>query len=434
MTTLLVLGLAPTPGSAFCGFFVAQADARLFNSSSRVVLARHDDRTVITMENDYQGDPAGFAMVVPVPEILSREQIHVGDTRLLDRLDVFSAPRLVEYHDPDPCARPRRHLLEDMALRPASAVSKQAAVDAEGVTVEARYAVGEYDIHILSATESRGLEAWLHANGYRLPPGADRILRSYIRQGLHFFVARVSLERHESEGYATLRPLQIAFGSPRFVLPLRLGTLNAKGPQELFVFTLTASGRVEAVNYPTTPLPTDVELPLFVKHDFADFYRALFEHQSEALGRSSVFLEYAWDTATCDPCATQPLSPDELRELGVFWTGSGRTGGARGAFVTRLHLRYDAASFPQDLVLQETPDRRSFQGRYVLRNPWPGEASCRAGDDYRQRLSSRYEQQAQTLASLTGWDRAEIESRMRRSDDWPSPRPRRWWQDLWPRQ
>jgi hypothetical protein len=34
-----------------------------------------------------------------------------------------------------------------------------------------------------------------------------------------------------------------------------------------------------------------------------------------------------------------------------------------------MHLRYDANSFPEDLVLLETGDRANFQGRYVLRYP-----------------------------------------------------------------
>ena len=38
-----------------------------------------------------------------------------------------------------------------------------------GVTIEARYTVGEYDILILSAKQSSGLMTWLQANGYRVP-------------------------------------------------------------------------------------------------------------------------------------------------------------------------------------------------------------------------------------------------------------------------
>ena len=89
---------------AFCGFYVAKADTKLFNKASQVVLVRQDDKTVLTMANDFKGDPKEFAVVIPVPTVLQKDQIHVGDKALLDHLDAYSAPRLVEYFDEDPCA------------------------------------------------------------------------------------------------------------------------------------------------------------------------------------------------------------------------------------------------------------------------------------------------------------------------------------------
>ena len=44
-------------------------------------------------------------------------------------------------------------------------------------------------------------------------------------------------------GYQYLRPIQVAYESNKFMLPIRLGTLNAKGKQELFVYALTRTGR-----------------------------------------------------------------------------------------------------------------------------------------------------------------------------------------------
>ncbi|NER80688.1 MAG: DUF2330 domain-containing protein, partial [Leptolyngbya sp. SIO1D8] len=93
-----------TPAAlAFCGFYVAKADTSLYNQASQVILARQGERTVLTMANDYQGEVADFAMVVPVPTVLQEGQVNVGDPAIVQRLDDFSAPRLVEYFDPDPC-------------------------------------------------------------------------------------------------------------------------------------------------------------------------------------------------------------------------------------------------------------------------------------------------------------------------------------------
>ena len=75
-------------------------------------------------------------------------------------------------------------------------------------------------------------------------------------------------------------------------------------------------------------------------------------------------------------------------------------------------MRYDAAHFPEDLALVETKDRENFQGRYILRHPWKGAASCSRGEEYRAALPIRFRQEAKNLAGLTGWSLAEIESRM----------------------
>src|SRR5262245_8256315 len=102
---LATLTLAATSGTAlaFCGFYVAKADTKLFNQASQVVLVRDGDRTVLTMANDFKGAPQEFAIVIPVPTFIQREQIHVADKALLDHLDAYSSPRLVEYFDENPC-------------------------------------------------------------------------------------------------------------------------------------------------------------------------------------------------------------------------------------------------------------------------------------------------------------------------------------------
>ena len=100
---LLLLFVAAPDVDAFCGFYVAQGDAKIYNQSSRVVLARDGNRTVLTMASDFQGDPKEFAVVIPVPSVIHKEQVHIGDQAVVDHLAAFSAPRLVEYFDPDPC-------------------------------------------------------------------------------------------------------------------------------------------------------------------------------------------------------------------------------------------------------------------------------------------------------------------------------------------
>ena len=195
---------------AFCGFYVAKADTKLFNKASKVAIMRDDDRTVLTMANDYQGDLKDFAMVIPVPVVLQEEQIHVTENAILDHLDAYTSPRLVEYFDEDPCqVYYRRELAAPMAVEDETVtVTGSLKKDSLGVTIEAEYTVGEYDIQILSAEQSDGLAAWLVQNGYKLPDGAERVLESYIKQDTKFFVAKVNLEEQAGTGLKYLRPLQ----------------------------------------------------------------------------------------------------------------------------------------------------------------------------------------------------------------------------------
>lgn len=439
LLTVAVLAAAARTALGFCGFYVAKADTKLFNKASQVVLVRDGDRTVLTMSNDFKGDPKEFAIVIPVPTLIQREQIHVAERALIDHLDAYSSPRLVEVFDENPCQMRRYEAMKVPA--PAGVAGGAMAEDRAkslGVKIEARYTVGEYDILILSAQQSGGLATWLTENGYRLPPGAPPVLGSYLKQGMKFFVAKVNLKEQSKLGFTSLRPIQVAYESPKFMLPIRLGMVNADGAQELFVYALTPKGRVETTNYRTVRLPSNVEIPAYVKDEFGGFYKAMFSRQVAREDMRVVFLEYAWDMSWCDPCAADPLSGKELRELGVFWLegrGADRMPGAPGAqnvFLSRLHLRYDSAHFPEDLVFQETADRENFQGRYILRHPWTGSDSCQEAQAYRREQPKKMDEQAVALARLTGWDVNKIRGKMNLKAAGPAKGggdP--WWKSLW---
>jgi hypothetical protein len=406
------------PAAAFCGFYVAQADSKLFNKSSKVVLARNGTTTAITMASDYEGEPKEFAVVIPVPTFIERKQIGVVEMNTVDHIDAYTAPRLVEYHDEDPCAPMVMARTAGAALSFAAmpAPAKMADRASYGVTIEASYDVGEYDVLILSAKESGGLVSWLTDNGYKIPQGAAAVLASYIKQNMRFFVAKVNLDRMQLIGSGYLRPLQVRYESAKFMLPLRLGTVNASGPQDLIVYALTRNGRVETTNYRTVKLPSGMDVPLYVKGEFGTFYKTMFDQAVRDQDMRAVFTEYAWDMSWCDPCASPPLSNRELVELGARWIGSDddrayRSGGAN-AYVTRLHVRYDAAHFPEDLALMETHDRENFQARYVLRHPWRGTAICSRAVEYRGTLQERFKTEAKTLSALTGWAVPDIAKRM----------------------
>lgn len=218
------------------------------------------------------------------------------------------------------------------------------------------------------------------------------------------------------------------------MLPIRLGMINAKGPQDLLGYILSETGRVEASNYQTLKLPSNMDIPVYIKDDFANFYKAMFDTQVKKQNLRAVFTEYFWNMGWCDPCAAEPLSPEEFKQLGVFWLdGNSQRGMGMPVQVTRLHVRYTPDSFPEDLVCQETSDTANFQGRYVLRHAWQGNPEqCAEAKTYFEQLAKRHEQEAKTLAELTGWSVADIRKKIN-LDDAPKTGDvdNQWWGKIW---
>lgn len=417
--------------AAFCGFYVSKADGTLKNKTSQVILVRDGNRNVITMYNDFKGNLKDFAMVVPVPVVLQKKDIKVVDQAIFNTLNEYSKPRLVEYYDRNPCEMYR---LEDQLNGKVSGVQLNEVVvvgfgNAKkkdlGVKVEAKYLVGEYDILILSAKESSGLKTWLDENGYKIPAGADEVLEPYIKSNLKFFVVKVNEEEKKKLPGNFLRPLQISFSSPKFMLPIRLGMANADGDQDMIVYAFTKKGRIETTNYRTLSLPTSKNVPLFVKNNFGNFYANLFQHQWSKEGKALAMLEYAWDVSPknyvkCDPCVATAPSTQDLVQAGVWWINRDWNDYSDvdddedldysdNVYFTRLHVRYNRDKFPQDLQFQVTPNTESYQARYIVTHPATGDFSCDAGKKYLKDLKQRRSDEMEMLAYLTGktykdWD------------------------------
>lgn len=411
---------------SFCGFYVSKADATLKNKTSQVILVRDGNRNVITMYNDFKGDTKDFAMVVPVPVILQKSDVKVIDQALFQRLNDYSAPRLVEYYDQNPCDDARKYMSESnsavmMDMVVTNSVSKFELKKDYNVKVEAQYLVGEYDIIILSVKESNGLKDWLTDNRYKIPKGAEEVLNPYIKSNLKFFVVKVNEAEKKKLPGNFLRPIQISFNSPKFMLPIRLGMANADGDQDLIVYAFTKKGRIECTNYRNVNIPTGNKIPLFVQKNFGAFYDNLFTHQWNKENQDVSFLEYAWDVSPqnfmkCDPCVATAPSEQDIVQAGVWWLNKDWSdysdvneqgdddGTSPNVHFTRLHFRYNRNHFAQDLMFQVTPNTENFQARYVITHPATGSFTCAAGKKYLQDLKQRRRKELGELTALTGKD------------------------------
>jgi uncharacterized protein (TIGR03382 family) len=407
LVALAAVLAAPAAAHAFCGFYVSGAGGDLFNNATQVVLMRKGTRTVLSMQNNYQGPPQDFAMVVPVPVVLQKENVKTLPREIFRKVDQLAAPRLVEYWEQDPC-RPQI-AYGAMGKGFGSGVGRARAESRSkdlGVTVEARFAVGEYQIVILSARDSTGLDTWLREEKYAIPEGAEPYLKPYVEGGSKFFVAKVDASKVKFEnGQAMLSPLRFHYDAESFNLPIRLGMMNSAGTQDLIVHILAPGQRYEVANYPNVTIPTNLDVKEEARDRFGEFYAALFDRTLET-NPGAVVTEYAWDAGSCDPCPTPPLDPGALATLGGDVLGAGGAASARGrvmmpmyGFVlTRLHMRYGKDGINEDLVFKAAPPIaggrewrgeggkleegkvaapiNNFQGRYAIRHEWTGPIAC----------------------------------------------------------
>ncbi len=395
--------LLPTTGFAFCGFYVGGAGAEMFADATQVVLLRDGTRTVLSMQNRYEGPLNDFAMVIPVTEIIMKEQVKTLDPSIFKKVDTLSSPRLVEYWEQDPCRPEVDYFDED--LQAAGGVNNSVDDGASPVKVEAQFAVGEYEISVLSTTESSALETWLSNNGFALPSNAATYLEPYVQAGNYFFAAKVNVNKvkFDAEGRAVLSPLRFYVDSEDFQLPIRLGMINSNGKQDLIVYLLADNQRYELKNYPNAFIPTNIRVVDAVRNDFASFYRSIFARAVKE-NPGAAITEYSWSASSCDPCpGPVVLTPEDISTLGADVV-SNSNGDDEYAYkdwtLTRIHLQYEKDEIGEDLVFKKAKavvggrefydeDRKiekgtldspygqnAFQARYIIRHAWLGELSC----------------------------------------------------------
>ena len=427
---------APARAHASTGFYVGSTDAPLVNHAANVVLMRDGKRTVLAMENDYQGPAQDFVLVIPVPVVMHKDGVRTLSREVFAHLDQVTAPRLIEYWEQDPCVTKATAVATPTPTP--SSMRLPVLADTHGVSTEAKFTVGEYDVVILNTKDSRGLDAWLRDAKYKVPANAEALFRPYVERGMKFFVAKVDPKKVKFEGgRAILSPIRFSYDAETFELPLRLGALSSDGSQDVVVTILAKGQRYEAANVPNVAIPTNLDLNDAAKKQFGAFYAALFDRTIEKNPRAAV-TEYAWAVTTCDACTAPPLTASDLATLGTdslpgapvscdppFYVDSDghqrrkpeclvgfptppppqndrtRKHGEHSdeLVMSRLHLRYGKEPLPDDLVLRvgaplaggremvgsdgalehgaSGAKANQFQARYAVRHSWAGAITCK---------------------------------------------------------
>jgi hypothetical protein len=335
---MLLALLAP---ALACPTVATGTPAPLSFDTAVVAIVREGERTTFSVAINPLGDRQSFALVLPVPEVLEESEIHTLDAGLFAMLDGWTAPRHVSDAG---CANGAGG--EADADTDADADADADAPDDASVDVEAEYLVGEYAITILSAEESGALGTWLDTNGYYLPDGAEPRLAEYIEGGSYFLAAKVAASAELADG-TPLSPLQVAYDSPVFSIPIRLATLNSPGEQDMVIYAITPEedGRVGISNYPEFEVPDQCRWGSVGRgDDFATFYDGVYTEAWSAMGDAGWAVEFAGGPSDCNPCTD--VSPEDEDLLALGFTGS-----VWDAHGTRIHMRYTPEQADEDLML-----------------------------------------------------------------------------------
>jgi len=179
----------------------------------------HDGTEDLILNASYQGAPADFAWIVPVP---AKPEVEAFDGAIFHELARLTTP------PPEP-------------WRPMMGRKRAAAASAPAVEVVERKEVGPYDVAVLTATDAGALSQWLKANGYRFPAEHAPVLEGYTGGTWHFVAMRVAPGKAgHTSGLASgaVASVRLTFACPEAPLyPLRISAIN-EGPTVVLLYLL----------------------------------------------------------------------------------------------------------------------------------------------------------------------------------------------------
>ena len=334
MSSLLLALTLASPAYA-CPTVATGTPQQLTYDVARTAIVQQNGRTTFTVSINPTGEQQDFALVLPVPALLAEDDIKVLDGEVFARLEGYTG--LLTMQDAG-C----------ISTDSASEGGDDGGGDSGGggapegdVTVEAEYLVGDYEISILSATDSSGLFTWLEDNGYHLAEPTIPVLEDYIAEGMYFMAAKVSPEATSADGSA-LPPLQVGYDSEAFSIPIRLAARNSPGEQNMLIYAITersgtSSGQVGISNYSEMVIEDKCIWGDPATDDFMTFYEDRFNTAWEAADYAGWAVEWSGEQGSCSPCSGVQLTDEDLTALGF-------SGTLDEHYLTRLHVKYTSTT------------------------------------------------------------------------------------------
>ncbi|MBK7581005.1 MAG: DUF2330 domain-containing protein [Myxococcales bacterium] len=312
---------------ALPGFYVGKKASVGTAHATHIAVIPKGETTIVSVMPDYDGALDPFALVMPVPADVTADKIKTLKREFVDRLEMMTAPRFMEFWEMDPCdPGPLEQEWErsklasaDTAFLGGGQVGGEKKVPKEMLlTVEPDFKEGEYTMSLLGKDQTGDLAGFLKGKGYILTDQGAAAIKPYVEAGMNILVAEVDTKRVELVGgeRASLSPIRYSTQTAVTKFPEKLGLVNIDKKQETFIYVLSPDQRYEVKNYGNIFPPTNINVDFSVKERVGEFYAAIHDMIQEK-DPKAFLVEYAWPAEGCgQPCQNEPLLPHELLSLG----------------------------------------------------------------------------------------------------------------------
>ncbi len=229
------LSLSPAPTQA-CGGFFCNNSAPVEQAAEQIAFGVKNNEVTAHIQIRYQGDPAAFAWILPLP---SEPSLDIGTDELFTLLGQLYLPQFSGQQEVDKACYEKQ-----FGAGGGSESEGESEGEADEVSVEFRGAVGPYDAAVITSDDADAIRQWLEDEGYDLPDGATALLDAYVKEQ-HYFVALKLLPDADAGDIA---PIVVRFAFDRPCIPLRL-TAVAAAPDMPIRAWIFGDSRAVSTNY-----------------------------------------------------------------------------------------------------------------------------------------------------------------------------------------
>ena len=359
LTRLLAACAVLLPSAALaCGGFFCSAQP-VDQQAERIIFVVDDSTVTSYVEIMYQGEPEGFAWVVPVPEA---PELDVWHGLAFNALDVATQP---QFRWNGGCFDAAEDADGEGARGPGGAPPPAPDVD-----VLAQERVGPFDTVTVASEDPRALVEWLRINGYRIVPEMEPFNALYTAEAMAFLAMKLA----PGEDTASIEPISMTYRAAGPAIPLRLTAVAAQLEMGVKVWIL-GDKRFGPMNVPA--LEIDDEDLVMDPWRWTTNYAALVAKAADEAGGAGFVTELATPSADLARAVRESRIPPRRENFDEAVAARDALADVLDSkpYLTRLYTRLSPEEMGIDPMFE--PDAgEDVSNVHQVPDPAPGEDQC----------------------------------------------------------